>query len=100
MTPAGPAAPVPLTAAHDVTLFGCTVPVLDDWLKKRALRNQAAAASRTYVVCTGNTVVGYYTLATGALARDAASVALRRNTPEPIPVIVLGRLAIDRRYQN
>jgi GNAT superfamily N-acetyltransferase len=100
MTPAGLSVPVSLTAAHDLDPFDCGSPILDDWLKKRSLRNEAAGASRTYVVCTGTTVVGYDSLATGAVARDAAPGALRRNMPDPIPVIVLGRLAVDRRYQN
>ena len=97
---AGLTAPAPLTAAHDLDPFDCGVPVLDDWLKKRGLNNEAAGASRTYVVCVGSAGVGYYSLATGAIARDEAPSPVRRNMPDPVPVIVLGRLAIDRRYQN
>lgn len=100
MTPAGLSPPAPLAATHEVGAFDCGVPVLDDWLKERARRNEAAGASHTYVVCRGNAVVGYYSLATGAVTRDGAPGPLRRNMPEPIPVMVLGRLAIDRRYQN
>jgi GNAT superfamily N-acetyltransferase len=100
MTAAGLSPPAPLTAAHDREPFDSGVPVLADWLKRRALANEAAGASRTYVVCAGTTVVGYYSLATGAVTREAAPGAMRRNMPDPIPVIVLGRLAVDRRYQN
>lgn len=93
-------APAPLTAAHDREPFACGVPVLDDWLKKRALKNEAAGASRTYVICADTTVVGYYSLAAGGMARSDAPPSLRRNMPDPIPAMVLGRLAVDRRYQS
>lgn len=93
-------APVPLTATHDRESFACGVVILDEWLKKRALRNEAAGASRTYVVCAGTTVVGYYALAAGGMARSGAPPSMRRNMPDPIPAMVLGRLAVDRRYQR
>ena len=100
MTTGGLLAPAPLSAAHDLAPFDCGVPVLNDWLKLRARKNEAAGASRTYAVCDGPVAVGYYCLATGAVARDEAAGAIRRNMPEQIPVIVLGRLAIDHRYQR
>jgi GNAT superfamily N-acetyltransferase len=93
-------APVPLGAEHDLDAFDCGVPALDEWLKQRARKNEVAGASRTYVVCVQNTVIGYYCLAAGAIAHPEAPKALRRNMPDPIPVMVLGRLAIDRHYQN
>lgn len=89
-------APEHLSAAHDVSLFDSGVPVLDEWLRRRALVNEASGASRTYVVCSGKTVVGYYALATGAVALQAAPGRTRRNMPDPIPVMVLGRLAVDK----
>ncbi|MFM9105108.1 MAG: GNAT family N-acetyltransferase [Chloroflexota bacterium] len=94
------AAPVPLTAAHDVDPFDCGEPALDTWLKRRALRNEAAGASRTYLVCAGESVVGYYSLAAGAIVRNAAPRPVQRNMPDPIPVMVLGRLAVDRDRQG
>ena len=100
MTAGRPSAPVPLTDGHDVARFDCGVAVLDDWLKRRALGNERAGASRTYVLCDGSAVVGYYCLATGGVDRDEAPSALRRNMPDPVPVVVLGRLAVDRRYQG
>ena len=92
--------PEHLTAAHDVEAFDSGVPELDVWLKRRALQNEASGASRTYVVCAEGRVVGYYALATGAVAQDAATGRVRRNMPEPVPVMVLGRLAVDRGYQR
>ncbi len=89
-------APRHLTSLHDVSAFDCGVPALDDWLKRRALANESARASRTYVVVSGERVVGYYALATGAIVQAAATGRVRRNMPEPIPVMVLGRLAVDR----
>lgn len=84
--------PEPLGAAHILDGFACGEPVLDDWLKRRALANQVSGASRTFVVADADRrVVGYYALAAGGV---------RRNMPNPIPVLVLGRLAIDQRAQG
>lgn len=93
-------APEPIGPAHDVSDFDCGRPVLDDWLKRSALKNEASDASRTYVVCEDGHVAGYYCLATGSVARREAPGAVRRNMPEPIPVMVIGRLAVDRRFQG
>jgi len=89
-------APAPLAAHHDTTAFACGVDSLDHWLKQRALKNQATGASRCFVVCNDKRVVAYYALASSAVAAGAASGRLRRNMPDPIPVVVLGRLAIDQ----
>jgi len=93
-------APEHLTEAHDVSSFDSGVPVLDDWLKKRALANEERGASRTYVVTAGGRVVGYYALAAGAVAQQQATGRIRRNMPDPIPVMVLGRLAVDQAFQG
>lgn len=87
-------APTPLTEAHRVESFRCTEPVLENWLKQRARRNQQEGASRCYVVCAGEDVVGYYALAAGAVSHVQAPGHVRRNMPDPIPVVVLGRLAV------
>jgi GNAT superfamily N-acetyltransferase len=73
---------------------------LDDWLKRRARANQATGASRTYVVCLGSRVVGYYAPASGAITMESAPGRFRRNMPNPIPVAVLARLAVDRDWQG
>jgi GNAT superfamily N-acetyltransferase len=93
-------APEHLTARYDVSAFDSGVPELDTWLKRRALQNEVSGASRTYVVSAGGRVVGYYALATGAVAQQEATGKVRRNMPEPIPVMVIGRLAVDRVYQG
>ena len=93
-------APEHLTPEHDVAAFDSGVPALDDRLKRHALANEQAGASRTYVVCAGGRVVGYYALATGGVAQAAATGRVRRNMPDPVPVMVLGRLAVDRVYHG
>lgn len=91
-------APVPLTEAHDVSQFFCGEPSLDDWLCRRAIKNESSGATRTYVVCSGNAVEGYYSLAVGSIDHKFAPGSIRRNMPQPIPVMILARLAVDRRY--
>ena len=89
-------APQPLSDQHRLADFDSGEPSLDDWLKRRAARNQANGASRSYVVCEGNAVIGYYCLAAGAIGQAEAPSRLKRNRPDPIPVLVLGRLAIHK----
>ena len=93
-------APEHLTPAHDVSAFDSGVQDLDDWLRKRALANEESGASRTYVICAGGQVVGYYALASGGVAQAQAPGRVRRNMPDPVPVMILGRLAMDRRWQG
>lgn len=92
--------PEPLTAEHPLGGFDSGVSSLDDWLRRRALQNQASGASRTFLVCDAGKVVAYYALAASAVAPDAAPGRFRRNMPDPIPVVVLARLAINRDHQG
>ncbi|MBX4956017.1 GNAT family N-acetyltransferase [Rhizobium lentis] len=92
--------PAPLADHHELAEFSSGVPELDEWLRRRARANQASGASRTFVVCEANRVVAYYALASGAVRQPEAPGRFRRNMPDPIPVAVLGRLAIDRSYQG
>lgn len=92
--------PEPLSDAHLIAPFRCTEPELERWLQERARKNQIEGASRTFVVTSGQRVVGYYCLAAGAVARSAAPGSVRRNMPEPIPVMVLGRLAVDAQWSG
>ncbi len=93
-------APCPLTDGHQVADFASGVASLDDWLKRRARANQSSGASRTYVVCDGDRVVGYYALASGGIAVQDVPGRFKRNMPDPIPVVVLARLAVDSAYQG
>lgn len=94
-------APEPLCADHHLDAFQCGEASLDDWLKRRALANQLGGASRTFVVLDETrSVLGYYALAAGAVAHEGATGGIRRNMPDPIPVLVLGRLAVAQRAQG
>lgn len=92
--------PAPIAAHHEVAAFDSGEPILDEWLRKRALKNSAAGASRCFVVCSCKTVVGYYSLSAAAVAHETVPRAMRRNMPNPLPALLLGRLAVDRRYHN
>lgn len=93
-------APEPLGTQHQVGDFNSGVASLDEWLKRRALANQASGAARTFVVCEAKKIVGYYALASGAVSVVVAPGRFRRNMPDPILVAVLGRLAVDRAHQG
>lgn len=93
-------APELLGAQHALETFDSGEPSLDEWLKRRAFKNQAGGASRTFVVCEQERVVAYYALVSGAVDVDAAPGRFRRNMPDPIPVVVLARLAVDRAWQG
>ena len=92
--------PEKLSPSHNLSQFHSGEPALDDWLRKRALLNEQSGASRTYVVSVEKRVVGYYALAVGAVAHVVAPGRVRRNMPEPVPVMVLGRLAVDQAMQG
>ena len=87
-------APEPLHEGHQVDAFQCGVPSLDVWLKRRAGTNQRSGASRIFVVCRGEQVEGYYALAAGSVDHHQAPSRIRRDMPDPIPVVVLARLAV------
>ena len=93
-------APSPLTAEHELEEFNSGTPPLDEWLKRRARQNEASGASRTYVIAEGRKVVGYYGLAAGSVLHEVATSRVRRNMPDPVPVALLGRLAVDRQWQG
>jgi GNAT superfamily N-acetyltransferase len=93
--------PQPLSAVHRLEDFSCGESSLDEWLRRKALPNQGTGASRTFVVTdeTGR-VLAYYALAAGAVSHPEATGAIRRNMPDPVPVMVLARLAVDQQAQG
>ncbi|MDQ5908244.1 MAG: hypothetical protein QG599_335 [Pseudomonadota bacterium] len=93
-------APELLNSGHRISDFSCGESALDDWLKRRALANQQVGASRTFVIQVEGRVVGFYALAAGAVNSEQAPGRIRRNMPNPIPLMVLGRLAVDRVWQQ
>jgi GNAT superfamily N-acetyltransferase len=92
--------PEKLNSLHRIESFDSGNSQLNDWLKRRALKNELEGASRTYVLCAGEVVVAYYCLSNGAVAQTAATGRVRRNMPDPIPVMVIGRLAVDCQWQG
>jgi len=93
--------PVLLTQDHQVNSFSCDESALDEWLKRRALANNVSGASRTFVVNDDDLhVIGYYALAAGAVTHQELTRAIRQNMPDPVPVMVLARLAVDVRAQG
>ncbi|RNC78104.1 GNAT family N-acetyltransferase [Piscirickettsiaceae bacterium NZ-RLO2] len=88
-------APILLNSEHNTTDFDCGNETLNEWLKKRALKNQNSGASRTFVICTEDAhIIGYYALASGSVERLESPKSIARNMPKAIPVAILGRLAI------
>lgn len=94
-------APQPLDPNHRLDEFACGEASLDEWLKRRAIANQSSGASRTFVIADqGGHVFGYYAMAAGAVSHQVATGGVRRNMPDPVPVMVLARLAVDHRTQG
>lgn len=89
--------PILLNEGHVLQPFDCGNDVLNNWLRQRAIKNQYLNASRTFVTCLEGTsrVVGYYSIATGSVSHADLGRSLRQNMPDPIPVVLLGRLAVD-----
>ncbi len=99
---AGRTPPRPLTAEEDKTSFDCGRDVLNTWFRRHAWQNQEAGMSRISVVCDPETgsIVGYVRLSAAHIERAWLAKAQQRNRPDPIPAVLLGQLAIDRRYQE
>ena len=93
-------APEPLNERHDVSKFDSGMDSLNAWLQRKARLNESKGGARTYVVCEGDRVIGFYTLAASSVERRRVSSRIGRSMPEPIPVILLGQLAVDRNYQG
>lgn len=96
-------APVVLDESHDLAEFSSGEPTLDDWLRGRALNNLKLGATRSYGVCAeagSRRVIGYYALAMGGILARGVLGSMRRNMPDPIPSVILGRLAIDASCQG
>ncbi|MBI4897900.1 MAG: GNAT family N-acetyltransferase [Actinobacteria bacterium] len=94
--------PEPLKDEHGVANFDSGTQSLDDWLTQRAKRSQLGDTARTFVCLEPDAaqVIGFVSLASGSVRSEQASRSLARNAPDPIPVAILARLAVDRRYQG
>ncbi|MDR1152412.1 MAG: GNAT family N-acetyltransferase [Bifidobacteriaceae bacterium] len=95
--------PRPIRVTDDLRAFDSGHPMMDRWLRQRALANEAGRASRTFVtapVSDPGTVVGYYALAAGSVGPGEVPGRVRRNMPRHIPVVVLARLAVSLEHQG
>lgn len=94
--------PRAIAATDSYASFDCSEPSLNNWLTKRAVRNENAGASRTFVSVDPDSgdVAGYYCLSASSLLREDAPGSIGRNMPDPIPVILIGRLAVDERFKG
>ncbi len=96
----GPGPPEPLASRHDISQFSSGVPTLDAWLRGKARLNKARGGARTYVACDGDRVAGFYSLAASSVERRRVSSRVGRNMSDPIPVILLGQIAVDEAYRG
>ena len=92
--------PEPLNPDHVVSGFSCGKPELDEWLQKRALANQVSGGTKTHVVVEAGRVIGFYALANGAIAHSDVRGRIRRNMPDPIPAVILARMAVDEKHRG
>jgi GNAT superfamily N-acetyltransferase len=92
--------PVLLGADHNLDDFDCGVDSLNAWLREKAQHNQREGGSRTWVVTEQGRVIGYYASSTAVLLRADAPKRAARNQPDPLPAVLLARLAVDRKYQG
>jgi predicted N-acetyltransferase YhbS len=92
--------PRPITPEDVAEGFDCGEATLNDWLRRRSLANHASGASRCFVACRDGRIVGYYALSTGAVQRAEASTRAGHGMPDPVPVILLARLAVDVKEQG
>ena len=90
----------PVGQRHDISRFISGVSGIESWLQSKARLGEAKGGARTYAVCDGERVVGFYSLAASSVERRSLSSRLARNLPEPVPVILLGQLAVDTRYRS
>ena len=93
-------APESITTGHCLDEFDCGIQTLSQWLQRQALINESTGASRTFVTCDQQRVAGFYALATGSVRRGDAPGRVKRGMPDPLPVMVLGRLAVDLHWQK
>jgi GNAT superfamily N-acetyltransferase len=94
--------PRPLDLGRDDrTEFDCGEPILDEWLRRYAGQSRQLDTAATWVITdTNDVVVAYASIAMTAIDRSVAPWELAKQAPDPVPALLLGRLAVDRRYSN
>jgi GNAT superfamily N-acetyltransferase len=96
------AGPELLTPEHLLSGFDCGTAALNAWLGGRAIKNQAAGTTRTWVVVEAGTreVVAFYASSTASIIRESVPKRMARNQPEELPAVLLARMAVDVRHQG
>jgi GNAT superfamily N-acetyltransferase len=96
------AGPELLAGEHRLEGFDCGSGTLNDWLIRRALRNQSSGTSRTWVVVEVGTgqVVAFYASSTASILRSSAPKGIGRKQPEEMPAVLLARMGVDSRHQG
>lgn len=94
--------PRPIEPADSTVGFDSGEASLDHYLSDRALANHIAGLARCFVCLDSQTnrIVGYYTLSAVAVEHSRLAGRARRNAPDPVPAVLLGRLAVDRAGQG
>jgi len=89
-----------LNSTHNLQYFECGEPSLDNWLRSSALRNQRSGDSRTYVCVINGEIAGFYAICTAAARRSDLPGDLRRNAPDPVPMMLIAQLAVGSRHRG
>jgi GNAT superfamily N-acetyltransferase len=92
-------APQPINSSHDISQFNSKSETLNNWLKEKAFKNEGDTA-RTYVVICENKVIGYYCLASSGVYHSVAIRKVKQNAPDPVPCMIIGRLAVDEQWEG
>lgn len=86
---------------HQREEFDSGEPTLDEWLRRYAGQNRRRDTAATWVIADADdAVVAYASIAMTGIDRAAAPPAVSKGAPDPVPALLLGRLAVDRRYAN
>lgn len=86
-----------IAKSHDLALFESTSSDLNEFLKRYARQNEKKGGSRTYVAVEGGKVIGYYSLAASSVLHELAADGLKAGLGKnPIPALLLARLAVDK----
>jgi len=94
--------PRPLRAEDDRDGFDCGRDSLNQWLRRHAWHNHAAGLTRTTVlgVAGSSSLAAFVSLSMGQIERAALPKPAQRNRPTPIPIVLLGQLAVDLKFQG
>jgi GNAT superfamily N-acetyltransferase len=93
--------PEPLGPEHRLEGFDCGKPTLNDWLLRHARQAQASGSAKTFVVCYGERVAGYFSLTVGQVDVLDAPERVRKGMGQyPVPVVILARLAVAAQNQG